>query len=166
MGIAALIVLLLAAQPAPVAYRDIVALQNRALQPSRSKALAAQDHRQSIEIAQRLARPGLVAVLFERLGRHLETMDVQQAVIAYEAGLRALVDDAGLDVEHELDRLTSVPKGYTGRNDAIAADLYSAPLATKLDAAEADGGVKVVGAVERWRDHHLTGAVDEPPFSA
>jgi CHAT domain-containing protein/tetratricopeptide (TPR) repeat protein len=138
MAVTALIVLLLAAQPAPGTYRDIVALQNRALQPSRPKVLAGQDHRKSIEIAQGLARPRLVAVLFERLGRHLETMDVQQAVIAYETGLRALAGEVGLDVEHELDRLTSVPKGYTGRNDAIAADLYSPPLATALDAAEAD----------------------------
>jgi len=135
----ALLLVLAAAQPAPLEdYRDVVALENRAAQPSRTRPLVDQDHRRAIEIAQRLARPKLVAVLFQRLGRHLEATDVQQAVIAYETGLRALAGEPGLDVERELDRLTRTPKGYTGRNDAVPVDLYSQALSTALDTAEAD----------------------------
>jgi CHAT domain-containing protein/tetratricopeptide (TPR) repeat protein len=128
---------MLAAQAAPPGtYQELVALQNRAQQSSGRDAAA--DHGRSIEIAQQLRRPRLVAVLFQRLGRHLESSDVQQAVLAYEAGLRALSGVAGFDVERELDRLTSVPKGHTGGRSAIPADLYSPPLASALDAAEAD----------------------------
>ncbi len=135
-----LLVLLLAAQPASEGtYRDLVALQNRAQKAgSRTANQVAQDHRRSIAIAQQLGRPRLVAVLFQRLGRHLEPSDVQQAVIAYEAGLGALAREPGFDVQRELDRLKSVPKGFSGGNNAIPADLYSQPLAAALDAAEAD----------------------------
>jgi CHAT domain-containing protein/tetratricopeptide (TPR) repeat protein len=138
-----LLVLLFAQPPQTDAYREIVALQNRALQASRRLPDIAQDHRRSITLAQTLNRPALVAVLFQRLGRHLEATDVQQAVIAYEAALSALAGAAGFDVDRELDRLKSVPKGFTGRMTAVPADLYSQPLASALDAAQADPQIVV-----------------------
>jgi CHAT domain-containing protein/tetratricopeptide (TPR) repeat protein len=132
----AVFLVLLAAQPATGTYEDIVALQSRAAQAG--SPTAAQDHRRSIEIAQRLGRPRLLAVLFQRLGRHLEPADVQEAVIAYEAGFKALRDDPTLNVASELDRMDLVPKGQGSRSSAVPIDLYSQPLANALETAEAD----------------------------
>ena len=76
-------------------YKDVVALQNRALEltPLRIDE-AIQDHTKSLRIAQGLGRPGLVAVLFKRLGEVLESAGlIQDAVIAYETGLKALAAD-------------------------------------------------------------------------
>src|SRR5262245_46947490 len=108
------VVLALLAVQAPQTdgYREVVALQKRAAQPSRTRPDITADHRRSIEIAQKLRRPRLVAVLFQRLGRHLEAIDVQQAVIAYETGIRALAGEPAVNLETVLARLTETPKGY------------------------------------------------------
>lgn len=121
--------------PPDQAYQDLVALQNRAMQPGPG---AAMDHRRSITIAEQLKRPRLLAVLFQRLGRHLEPLNVQDAVIAYEAGLKALTSVQGLNAQEELDRITRVPKGFNVSSTAVPADLYSQPLANELASAEND----------------------------
>jgi CHAT domain-containing protein/tetratricopeptide (TPR) repeat protein len=76
--------------------------------------------------------------LFQRLGRHLEATDVQQAVIAYETAIRALAGQPTGNLESVLDSLTRTPKGYVEHNDPVPPDLYSQELETALDAAEAD----------------------------
>src|SRR6186713_487601 len=95
-----LLLLFLAVQlPPDRAYQEIVALENRALRPGSDTT--ALDHRESITLAEQLNRPRLLAVLFQRLGRHLERTDVQKAVIAYEAGLTALTRVQGLNAQSE-----------------------------------------------------------------
>ena len=126
-------------------YKDVVALQNRALEltPLRIDE-AIQDHTKSLRIAQGLGRPGLVAVLFKRLGEVLESAGlIQDAVIAYETGLKALAADKRIDLEAEIASLSGVSKGFTAGQSPVPADLYSAPLARDLEAAEVDPNLPV-----------------------
>src|SRR3712207_383263 len=86
-------------------YRDVVALENEALRAEDAGRFnaAVQAHSQALDKARHLNRPRLMAVLFNRLGHALEARDdIQDAVIAYEAGLRALADDPNLDFERVL----------------------------------------------------------------
>jgi hypothetical protein len=124
-------------QPAATPYAEIVALQNRALQPNATNREL--DHRRSIEIAQMLGRPRLLAVLFQRLGRTLEGRNVQEAVVAYETAMKVLASDRTLDAKKELDRIAATPKDpVAGRTDPATADLYSESLDKELRDAEAD----------------------------
>jgi len=126
-------------------YKDVVALQNRALEltPLRIDE-AIQDHTKSLRIAQGLGRPGLVAVLFKRLGEVLESAGlIQDAVIAYETGLKALAADKRIDLEAEIASISGVSKGFTAGQSPVPADLYSAPLARDLEAAEVDPNLPV-----------------------
>jgi CHAT domain-containing protein/tetratricopeptide (TPR) repeat protein len=131
-------ILIVPVPSAAATYEDVVALQNRAL-AARSLGEALRDHAQSLEIAERLGRPRLVAVLFQRLGHALERANrVQEAVIAYESGVKALAADRGTDVRAAIESLATIRKTFIAGASPVAADLYSAPLARDLAAAEAD----------------------------
>jgi len=140
--------LLLGVSPASgqQAYQEIVALQKRALGavPTRVGD-AIRDHLESIRIGQDLGRPRLLAVLFWRLGEALQSAGlIQDAVIAYERGLRALTADKQINLLDEFNSLSSVGKSYGGhRGNPVPADLYSESLAQDLAEAETDPALPV-----------------------
>lgn len=87
----------------------------------------------------------LVAVLFDRLGQMLERQgEVQDAVIAYESGLRALAagalpDPPGpMDLDEVLRRLGAVSKQFGDYRALAVPDVYSAPTARDLAQAAQD----------------------------
>src|SRR5947209_258254 len=104
-------------------YDDVVRLENRASQERGPRGDV--DRIEAIRIAQKLGRPRLVAVLYKRLGRNLESINIQNAVIACESGLRALKNDRTLKIEEVLHDIARLPKGYTATPAPLATDLYS-----------------------------------------
>lgn len=113
------------------------------------KALEA--HGQALALAARLGRPRLLAALYNRLGNALEAANqVQQSVIAYESGLRALAAGSGLDagsglghadkeIEAVIGALGSAAKGFDPSRSLVdVPDLYSQTTASDLGQAEAD----------------------------
>lgn len=127
-------------------YQEIVGLENEAL-----TAQAKHDYRQAIlangqalRLAQGLNRPRLTAVLFNRLGQALEADgQIQEAVIAYETGLKALAAEKRLDIDEVLVSLGAVSKGFSGSRDLAASDLYEATTAQDLGEAESDPALPV-----------------------
>jgi CHAT domain-containing protein/tetratricopeptide (TPR) repeat protein len=122
-------------------YREVVSLENEALAAYAQRRYrdAALSHGKALTLAEKMNRPRLMAVLFNRLGQALEgDGDVQNAVIAYESGLRALAADAQLDVRRVLTSLGAVSKGFGGPGDLAVPDLFSATTADDLQTAEAD----------------------------
>jgi CHAT domain-containing protein/tetratricopeptide (TPR) repeat protein len=123
-------------------YESIVALENEAImaqaQQRYEEAFAA--HGRALLIARRLDRPRLTAVLFNRVGQAQEAFgDVQKAVTAYEAGLRALAEDSDFELEDVMLSLMTVSKGYFDvLGDFEVPDLFSQAVATDLAAAEED----------------------------
>ena len=123
-------------------YESVVALENEALMAQAEQryeeAFAA--HGRALLIARRLERPRLTAVLFNRVGQAQEAFgDVQKAVTAYEAGLRALAEDPDFDLEDIMLSLMTVSKGcFDVLGDFEVPDLFSQAVATDLAAAEAD----------------------------
>ncbi len=119
-------------------YEQIVALQNEALTAEAEHRYhdALDAHSRALVLARELGAPRLTAVLFARLGQVLEKRgDVQEAVIAYESGLRALAQEA-LDLEQLLLEMKAVGKGFQV-HDITVPDLYSASVEQELDAAVA-----------------------------
>lgn len=120
-------------------YKDIVSLENLAL------AAAAEDryedalraHSQALEMAKNMNRPRLMAVLFERVGWVLEVKgEIQQAVIAYESGVKALASKEELNLKKVLRSLGAVSKGFDSQREPVP-DLYSEAIAHDLKTAEA-----------------------------
>jgi CHAT domain-containing protein/tetratricopeptide (TPR) repeat protein len=118
------------------------------------KALEA--HGQALVLAAQLGRPRLLAALYNRLGNALEAANqVQQAVIAYESGLRALTGESGLgagsglgpadeEIEAVLRALGSAAKGFDPSRSLVdVPDLYSQTTASDLGQAEADRALPV-----------------------
>ena len=100
---------------------------------------AAAAHSKALLLAQQIDQPRLVAVLFNRLGGSLETAGkIQDAVIAYESGLKALAGEKGSEIEAVLRSLGTVPKGYSTESPLEVPDLYHAATARDLSAAQAD----------------------------
>ncbi|MCC7355502.1 MAG: CHAT domain-containing protein [Anaerolineae bacterium] len=128
------------------AYREVVSLENEALDAYAKRRYrdAALSHGKALALAEKMNRPRLMAVLFNRLGQALEgDGDVQNAVIAYESGLRALAADANLDVQRVLMSLGAVSKGFGGPGALAVPDLFSAAMANDLDVAESDPALAV-----------------------
>ncbi|OIO87625.1 MAG: hypothetical protein AUK03_17685 [Anaerolineae bacterium CG2_30_64_16] len=122
-------------------YHDIVALEAEA--QAAEAAGRSQDalvaHGRALALASELDRPRLVAVLFSRLGAALETAgEIQDAVIAYESGLKALAADPDLDLEEVLRSLGVVGKQYRWSDLLAPPDLYAASPSDDLSAAETD----------------------------
>jgi tetratricopeptide (TPR) repeat protein len=121
-------------------YDDVIALQDRAfaaLQTNPDKALA--DFKESLTIAQTLGRPRLLAVLFMRLGELLDAHgEIQNTVVAYETGLKALAEDRQLDVRRAIDSLTGTSKSFHAGRAPAPSDLYTPSLARDLGQAERD----------------------------
>ena len=106
-------------------YRDIVALETAALEAAaeRRHAQAVREHKRALTLARQLENPRLTAALSNRLGRALEAWgNVQDAVVAYELGFKALAGDASLNIEQELKSLGTVSKGF------IAAERRAGPV--------------------------------------
>lgn len=143
-GVSVLLLLIAAPLAGQDSYRQIIELQNRA-QTAVSTDVEASliDQAASLKLAAGLDRPRLVAVLFQRLGRTYETSGkIQNAVSAYESGLKALADDTRFDVQQDLNQLRLVRKGYDGAAPTIP-DLYSDQLAADLAIAESDEALAV-----------------------
>jgi len=128
-------------------YRDIVSVENEALTAHAERRYrdALQSHGQALALARNLDRPRLMAVLFNRLGQTLEADgNIQDAVIAYESGLKALRGDPDLNVEIAVASLAGASKGYYDQPKLLAVpDLYSPEVATDLGAAETDPALPV-----------------------
>ncbi|MCC6167788.1 MAG: CHAT domain-containing protein [Caldilineaceae bacterium] len=98
--------------------------------------------------AQEQGRYRLVAVLFDRLGQMLERQgEAQDAVVAYESGLRALAAGAPAttpdppdptELDEVLRRLGAVSKQFGDYRDLAVPDVYSAPTARDLAQAAQD----------------------------
>ncbi len=117
-------------------YEDIVSLENSALtaEAGRRYEDALLAHSRALVLARELEQPSLTAVLFNRLGQALEARgDIQEAVIAYESGLKALAEES-LDLEHLLVEMGAVGKGFQV-HDITVPDLYRATVADDLDTA-------------------------------
>lgn len=129
------------------AYRDIVALEGQALASYRDghyeEAILA--HGQALDIAQGLDRPRLMAVLLNRLGETFEAFGrIQDAVIAYESGLKALAAEPQSSLEEVVDSIRGMAKGYDpGLAYPELLDLYSETTASDLGEAEADATLPV-----------------------
>jgi tetratricopeptide (TPR) repeat protein len=131
-------------------YEQIVALEaeaQAAAAAGRDEA-AIRSHRQALEIAQELNRPGLLAALFSRMGATLEASGrIQDALIAYESGWRAtLADDGPADLDQVLERLdvptkTFEPDRFYGM-DSVP-DLYREAANRDLAAAEASPTLRI-----------------------
>ena len=126
-------------------YTEIVILTQQAQQAiadrNYNSALAA--YGQSLKLAQSLNRPQLIAVLFDRRGKALETTgDVQQAIIAYESALQSLAPEASDEVDEMISRLSRVGKSFYISPEPIP-DLYSPQAAESLAAAEADPALEI-----------------------
>jgi len=123
-------------------YRDIVALERQALVSYRDghyeEAILA--HGQALDIAQNLDRPWLMAVLLNRLGEAFGDFGrIQDAVIAYESGLKALAAEPQSSLEEVVDSIRSMAKGYDpGLAHLEVLDLYSETTASDLGEAESD----------------------------
>ncbi|MFQ5858903.1 MAG: CHAT domain-containing protein [Anaerolineae bacterium] len=126
-------------------YQDIVALEAKALDDYERQRYedAIVGHGQALALAKDLNRPRLMAVLFNRLGQALEAQgDIQRAVTAYEAGLRALSADRHLELEEVMMSLLTVGKGYfEGFGDFAVPDLYSQATVRDLEAGEAEAAL-------------------------
>jgi CHAT domain-containing protein/tetratricopeptide (TPR) repeat protein len=123
------------------ALDEIIHLEEEALtaQAGHRYREAIQGHGRALILARSLDRPRLMAVLFNRLGAALEADgQIQDAVIAYETGLKALAAEAGLDIEGVLVSLGAIGKGFGGSGELAAPDLYQASAAQDLAVAEAD----------------------------
>lgn len=128
------------------ALDEIIHLEEEALtaQAGHRYREAIQGHGRALILARGLDRPRLVAALFNRLGAALEADgQIQDAVIAYETGLKALAAEAGLDIEGVLVSLGAISKGFGGGGELAAPDLYQASTAQDLAVAEADPALPV-----------------------
>jgi CHAT domain-containing protein/tetratricopeptide (TPR) repeat protein len=120
-------------------YEKVVALANEALNAYEAGNFeeAVQKLSQALVLAKDLERPRLSAVLFNRLGRVLDALN-EDSVRAYEAGLKALDEDAEFDVREELMSLARVGKDIVHHPDLAAPDLYSEAMARELEEAQTD----------------------------
>lgn len=119
-------------------YKKIVSLENLALEAAAEDRYeqALRAHSQALEMAKNMNRPRLMAVLFERVGRVLEAKgDIQQAVGAYEFGLKALAAKEELKLREVLDSLAAVGKEFYSQREPVP-DLYSEAIAHDLETAE------------------------------
>lgn len=121
-------------------YKEIVSLANQAgiamVENNYQGAIAACVA--ALKIAQNLSRSRLVAVLFNRLGDTLQVQgEIQDAVIAYETGLRTLEKGTASDAGSIVDRLSQVGKGFYNNPQPVP-DLYSPKVAETLQADEDD----------------------------
>ncbi|MSU33643.1 MAG: tetratricopeptide repeat protein [Pedosphaera sp.] len=122
-----------------------------ALEHSASAAEAARRVRESIiarqqaiEKARSLNRPRLTAVLCSGLGQVLQADNrVQDAVLAYESGFRALARDSRLNLSEVLNQLAAVRKDFIPSERSAPADVYDAATERELAAAEADAALAV-----------------------
>ena len=116
--------------------QEIVSLTNQA-----SLALEQKDYQtaldaytQALKIAQEEKLPRLTAVILNYIGDTFQAQgEIQDAVIAYEAALKALQSQDKLKVESIIDRLSEVSKGFYRKPDPVP-DLYSAKVAENLEA--------------------------------
>jgi CHAT domain-containing protein/tetratricopeptide (TPR) repeat protein len=123
-------------------FHQIVKLENKAAtaQAAQNHDQAVQAHANALEIAQKLNRPRLVAVLYHRLGETFEVSNqVQSAVIAYESGLKALRDEPHSDLDWVIDSLYSSVKGFDPAHRFMEVlDLYSEETSEDLIESEND----------------------------
>jgi tetratricopeptide (TPR) repeat protein len=128
------------------AYRELVALEAQAAlhaQAGRHDA-AIEAHGRAIEAAAGLKRPRLSAALLLRLGTDLlAAQRTQDAVIAFESGIKALAQDPSLNLQPLLARLGRVSKGLPDRQAPVPSDLYSDAADRDLAATENDPGLAV-----------------------
>lgn len=127
-------------------YQEIATLEARALQAhfANDYQAAIEVHGQALRLARDLDRPRLTAVLFSRLGHAFETIgEVQDAVVAYEAGLRALAEVEPLNLDEVLQSLRSVGKTFGSAPPEPLPDLYTPRTERDLRAAETDPALAV-----------------------
>lgn len=127
-------------------YDEIVALEAKALDDAGrgnyDESLA--NHAQALEISRSLKKPRLIAVILERIGETLEAMgDVQRAVVAFEAGFKALAEDETLNLREILSRIGAISKGFDFRRTPIP-DLYSGKVDSDLKSAMEDPALPAV----------------------
>ncbi|NLG70480.1 MAG: CHAT domain-containing protein [Chloroflexi bacterium] len=121
-------------------YAQVVSLEEQASGAAQAGRVddALLAHGQALQIAAEMERPRLMAVILMRMGLTLEAARrVQDAVIAYESGLRALDADPGLDLSDVLMRLGAVHKGYDP-GQIETTDLYQPAAGSELMEAAAD----------------------------
>ena len=126
--------------------QSIISLESEALtaQDEGRYADAAEAHSKALILARQSDRPRLTAVLFNRLGRALETDgQIQSAVIAYESGLRALAAEDDLEIDSVLMSLGTVPKGFDISSSLVLPELYQATTARDLDVSQTDPALPV-----------------------
>jgi len=122
-------------------YREVVALVQQAsvAVANRNPQVALQAYTRTLNIAQQMGRSRLIAALLNRMGQVLQIQGkIQDAVIAYESGLRALETDAELHLEQVTQQLSQVSKGYAINTPEPLPDLYYAQVAESIESDETD----------------------------
>ena len=128
------------------AFQTIAALdeQARAALENGDHERAKQAYLDAIALAAEMDRPALVAALFLRLGRTLELAgEVQDAVIAYESGMRALDEEERQEVRDALERLGLMVKGYDPGGRFRDAPMPAPQTETDLLQAEKDPALAI-----------------------
>ena len=127
-------------------YREVVALVQQAsvAVATRDPQGALQSYTRALNIAQPMGRSRLMAALLNRMGQVLQMQGkIQDAVIAYESGLRALENDAELHLEQVTRQLSQVSKGYAINTPEPLPDLYYAQVAESVETDETDPALVV-----------------------
>ena len=123
-------------------FHKIVELENKAITATANQNYeeAVQFHNIALDIALKLNRPRLVAVLCNRLGDSLEASNqIQRAVVVYESGLKALQNEPQSDLDWVIDSLRNAVKGFDQRHEFLEIlDLYSETTSDDIIEAEKD----------------------------
>ena len=130
-------------------YNRVLSLAKQAVirLAERDYKAALEAYTSALKIARELERSRLVAVFFDRMGQVLQVQGkIQDAVTAYESGLRALEKDTTFNLEDVVNELSQVGKSYSVSAPEPVPDLYSAKVAQTLEVDEND----LTLAVKLW----------------
>ncbi len=147
---------------------DVESIEARALDAERAGRTeeVVQLRTRAIQAARESGRTRVAAALCNRLGRSLERANaVQEAVIAYESGLRALDADPRLNVHADIERLGLSAKGFGAPRGTSLSDLYSEDLDEVLETAAADP-LLVVKVLSNTGNAYARQPQDEPALEA
>jgi CHAT domain-containing protein/tetratricopeptide (TPR) repeat protein len=149
-------------------YEDVVRFANEGLSAYEDSKFEKAVWQFSIALRQasELNQPRITAVLFNRMGRALDSLGlIQDSVKAYESGFKALDPDPDFDVQEALMSLQSVSKEIIHARDLDSPDLYSEALARELDEAQSDPTLPVKLLINIG-NAYLRQPVEDPALNA